>query len=195
VDRELFDALRELRRALADERGVAPFVLFHDSTLRSLARVRPSAPATLARVRGVGEQKARDLGERVLALIHQHVQARGLSADQPDRLPASAPDGPKRQTVSEIRAAELFRKSASIAEVCAQLERAPSTVSGYLELYILRHKPERVDAWIDDATYAAIAAAVDQQNSRAMKPVYDALKGVYGYEQIRIVMAHRRRNE
>jgi ATP-dependent DNA helicase RecQ len=62
VDRGLFDRLRALRLDLARSRGVPPYVIFHDATLREMARVRPvSMPALLA-VRGVGARKAEDLG-------------------------------------------------------------------------------------------------------------------------------------
>lgn len=192
VDRELFDALRELRRSIAAERNVAPVVLLHDAALRSLARVRPASLESLVGVRGLGEHKVADMGERVLQLIRQHVRERGLSSDQPDLPDPPLESSPKKASGSEIRAAELFRQGASIAQVCAEMNRAQSTVHGYLEQYILRHGPAKIDTWIDDAAYAVIAAAADQQGIPGLRPIYEALNGTYGYEQIRIVVAHRR---
>jgi ATP-dependent DNA helicase RecQ len=64
-----FERLRALRREIAAERGVPPYVVFHDSTLRELARARPTSLAQLFRVRGIGERKATDYGERLLALL------------------------------------------------------------------------------------------------------------------------------
>ncbi len=192
VDRDLFEALRELRRVLATERGAAPFVLFHDSTLRSLARVRPTSTQALARVRGVGERKAADLGERVLQLIREHAQARGLSIDQPEVQEPTQLAGPRKSTHSEIRAAALFKSGATIEQVCAEMNRAPSTVNGYLEQYIIRHKPARIDRWIDDAAYAAIAGAAEKQDAPGLRAIFEALNGAHSYEQIRIVLAHRR---
>jgi len=69
VDRGLFDALRALRLELARERGVPPYVIFHDSMLRDMARVKPRNRAELLEVYGVGEKKATDLGPRFLAVI------------------------------------------------------------------------------------------------------------------------------
>ncbi|HQZ38224.1 MAG TPA: DNA helicase RecQ [Vicinamibacterales bacterium] len=69
VDRSLFDALRELRLRIARERGVPPYVIFHDATLRELARVRPATLDALRHVYGVGARKAEDLGESVLSVI------------------------------------------------------------------------------------------------------------------------------
>ena len=69
VDRELFESLRELRLRVARERGVPPYVIFHDTTLRELARQRPQTAEALRHVYGVGARKAEDLGEQVLETI------------------------------------------------------------------------------------------------------------------------------
>jgi ATP-dependent DNA helicase RecQ len=72
VDRDLFDALRALRLTIARERGVPPYVIFHDATLREMSRVRPKTLRELLTVKGVGARKAEDLGERFLAAIREH---------------------------------------------------------------------------------------------------------------------------
>jgi ATP-dependent DNA helicase RecQ len=69
VDRELFERLRSLRLTIARERGVPPYVIFHDATLRDMARQRPHSMPALLGVRGVGARKAEDLGDRFLAAI------------------------------------------------------------------------------------------------------------------------------
>ncbi len=72
VDEELFESLRALRREIAAERGVAPFVILHDSTLRELARVRPVTLEALRLVRGMGERKVADFGARFVERIVAH---------------------------------------------------------------------------------------------------------------------------
>ncbi|MEM8961958.1 MAG: DNA helicase RecQ [Acidobacteriota bacterium] len=69
VDRELFDALREWRREVAIERGVPPYVIFHDTVLRALARDRPTDRGAMLEIPGIGEKKAADLGPDVLRRI------------------------------------------------------------------------------------------------------------------------------
>ena len=61
-----FEALREARRSLASESGVPPYVVFHDSTLRSIAEVRPRSLAELSQIQGVGEAKLRRYGAAML---------------------------------------------------------------------------------------------------------------------------------
>jgi ATP-dependent DNA helicase RecQ len=69
VDRGLFERLRELRLKIARGRGVPPYVIFHDTTLRELARVKPQTLEGFRRVYGVGERKAADLGPVFLETI------------------------------------------------------------------------------------------------------------------------------
>jgi len=73
VDRDLFDALRALRLDIARERRVPPYVIFHDTTLRELARLKPSTPAELRHVYGIGARKADELGPEILQAIQTHV--------------------------------------------------------------------------------------------------------------------------
>ena len=70
VDRDLFERLRTVRLHVARARGVPPYVIFHDTTLREMARVRPRTLEELHGIRGVGARKAEDLGEIFLAAIN-----------------------------------------------------------------------------------------------------------------------------
>ena len=69
VDRELFEELRVLRLEIARRRRVPPYVIFHDTTLREIARSKPKTKEQLRHVYGVGDRKAEDLGELVLAVV------------------------------------------------------------------------------------------------------------------------------
>jgi ATP-dependent DNA helicase RecQ len=69
VDRALFDRLRAMRLRIARSRGVPPYVVFHDSTLRELARTRPQTLRDLAGIRGMGDRKIETLGAAVLETI------------------------------------------------------------------------------------------------------------------------------
>jgi ATP-dependent DNA helicase RecQ len=69
VDRDLFERLRALRLSLARARHVPPYVIFHDTTLREMARLKPTTLSALRGVYGVGDRKAAELGEEFLGAI------------------------------------------------------------------------------------------------------------------------------
>ena len=69
VDRDLFERLRALRLQIARKRGVPPYVIFHDTTLRELARVKPKSLDELHHIYGVGARKAADYGPTILEAI------------------------------------------------------------------------------------------------------------------------------
>ncbi len=65
----LFDALRACRRELAQEGGVPPYVIFHDSTLREMAEQRPSSIREMSHISGIGQKKLDAYGDAFLAAI------------------------------------------------------------------------------------------------------------------------------
>jgi ATP-dependent DNA helicase RecQ len=72
VGNPLFEALRALRRDLAVEAGIPPYVIFHDATLREMALARPANLAQLGEIGGVGSRKLAAYGEAFLAIIRQY---------------------------------------------------------------------------------------------------------------------------
>lgn len=68
-DQPLFDAMRQLRREIAEERQVPPYVVFSDATLRELARARPQSPAEMLEVKGIGQAKLEAFGAVFLEIL------------------------------------------------------------------------------------------------------------------------------
>lgn len=68
---ELFQALRQLRKTLADRDGVPPFVVFNDATLLEMAAIRPQSLAALHQINGVGQTKLARYGAAFLQLLQQ----------------------------------------------------------------------------------------------------------------------------
>jgi ATP-dependent DNA helicase RecQ len=71
----LFEALRECRRALAKSAGVPPYVIFHDSTLREMARLQPMSQSELSRISGIGTRKLEAYGDAFLEVIRNQVSS------------------------------------------------------------------------------------------------------------------------
>jgi ATP-dependent DNA helicase RecQ len=83
VDRGLFDRLRAFRLTVARARGVPPYVIFHDATLRELARTQPTHVEALQHVYGVGARKAEVYGESIVEAIRSHQAAAKEAAGRP----------------------------------------------------------------------------------------------------------------
>jgi len=71
-DEELFEVLRGLRRAMAEERGIPPYLIFSDASLREMARERPTTKDAFLQIKGVGLRKLQELGPRFLECIREH---------------------------------------------------------------------------------------------------------------------------
>jgi ATP-dependent DNA helicase RecQ len=194
VDKDLFDALRHLRRRFAEQRQVQPYIVFSDATLRDLARVRPSTPEAMRLVYGVGETKLRDFGEAFLTLVREHCQQHGLSMDE------SAPAPSSRRATSEgtevrpgsvpHRAFELFRQGASIDAVVEQTGRVRGTVLNYLCDFLRRERPVDLTPWVSEERYKRIAEAARRVGTDRLKPIFVALGEQVSYDEIRLVVTH-----
>jgi DNA helicase II / ATP-dependent DNA helicase PcrA len=68
-DEELFERLRLWRKARADEESVPAFVIFTDATLQLIAEHRPTSPAALLRISGVGPAKLERYGESLFTVV------------------------------------------------------------------------------------------------------------------------------
>lgn len=76
VDRDLFESLRALRRGIAEEQSVPPYVVFSDASLRDMARVKPTTPEAFLDVHGVGQAKLEKFGEAFVDRIRAHASER-----------------------------------------------------------------------------------------------------------------------
>lgn len=72
TDQSLFDALRALRKSLADDLGVPPYVIFHDKSLLEMIDALPTNLSEMADISGVGAQKLERFGQAFLTVIKQH---------------------------------------------------------------------------------------------------------------------------
>lgn len=71
----LFEELRQLRRDLAEEQHVPPFVIFSDKTLRDMCAVLPETLDEMLDVKGIGENKLAKYGEQFLKVLQNYQEA------------------------------------------------------------------------------------------------------------------------
>jgi ATP-dependent DNA helicase RecQ len=177
---------------LAGARGVPPYLIFSDATLRELARIRPSELEKMHVIYGIGDSKLREFGTAFFNVLERHCGSRGLSRDNSFSCPRPPPERELRPSAAAAQAAILFRKGASLAEVARELDRAPGTVIEYLCEFILREKPASVARWVSDDVYHRVAEAAARVGVYPLKPLFVALNEQVPYDQLRIVTTHLR---
>jgi ATP-dependent DNA helicase RecQ len=203
TEQRLFDELRRLRRTIAGELAVPPFVVFADTTLIGLATARPSTPAAMLRVKGVGRAKLESFGERFLAAIAAFAAEHSLALDAsdaggqagaatPHRLAAAEADTPRGTATrggAMAAAAALFRRGVPVEQAAAELGRAASTTWQYLVDWVRDERPASIDPWVAPDVAARVRTALLASEDGRLKPVHAALGGDVPYELIRVVAA------
>ncbi|AWK44137.1 ATP-dependent DNA helicase RecQ [Photorhabdus laumondii subsp. laumondii] len=76
-DRKLFAKLRKLRKSIADEENIPPFVVFNDVTLIEMAEQCPVTEGEMLLINGVGQRKLERFGNVFMALIREHLEEFG----------------------------------------------------------------------------------------------------------------------
>ena len=192
ADRGLFDRLRQWRRGIAEQRGLPPFVILHDSVLQELSILRPSRLDTLREVRGMGEKRTADFAPELIALIGEYCRQHDLPCDvmRPSVPRQGEPRPERRSSQARLAAFRLFSQRQSIERVAEAIERARGTTVEYLGQYIAEQRPERIDAWVDEPTYRRVAAATATSGDGRLKPIFDQLGGEVPYDMIRLVVTH-----
>ncbi len=193
ADADLFETLRQLRRQTAARLGVPPYQVFPDTVLAEFSRGRPTTPAAMRRVSGVGEKKLAEFGPAFLNAIAGHCREKGLPTDVGapvtfapvvPKLPPAKPS-PKREL-----AFELFRDGGSVEDVIHQTGLSRPTINDYLADFVRFEKPGDIFGWVPEEVCERVAAAAEEHGTARLKPVYLALNEEVSYDQIRIVFAH-----
>lgn len=182
----LFDELREVRKELAREFGIPPYLVFNDVTLQEMTEQKPVTDAEMGRITGVGERKLHRFGEQFMAVIKKHVRREDKEA---------------RGDLSTHEASYLaYAAGETVEEIADRRKLSPNTVQGHLaKCYVEGLAPDldpteffkpQAPAWIDEAIAALPAEGL------GMKVICEYVNEKYGegsldYGQIQFVRALR----
>jgi len=188
-DEALFETLRQLRKQLADERQVPPYVVFSDVTLRYMARDYPVTEAQFARINGVGQHKLHEFGAAFLKAIATHLEShpRQMFADdsfKPPGFPARA-----RMSVTVRETWQRFRDGQTVEEIAAQRQLTPTTVLGHLADAITAGESLDLKRFLTAEQQQEISRAFEKLGVASLSPVFEALGGRYDYGRIKLVRA------
>ena len=175
---DLFERLRVLRKQLADEQNVPPYVVFTDSSLEEMSRLRPTTPEAFRNVSGVGDRKLQLFGKRFMEVIAGF-------------LTGQAREGTTLKGSTHLLTFELYQQGKTVDDIAEERKLSSSTIA--MHLIYLAGNGYDVDlaALVDTADRLDIERAIARVGveNNALKPVYDSLQGRYDYTKIRIVAA------
>ena len=189
-DEELFERLRQLRKRLADERAVPPYIVFSDVSLRQMARNYPADERSFSRISGVGEKKLREFGALFLEEIAAYLEtnARQVFAEESFTEPAPLPlrsslNDTARETVY------FFRQGKTVEEITRIRSLKESTIYGHLEDAIRAGEKIELDRVVNAAGQGEIAAAFKQHGFGNLTGAVESLGGRYSHGQLRVYRA------
>ncbi|WP_036189959.1 DNA helicase RecQ [Marinobacterium lacunae] len=173
-DHALWNALKALRKQLADEQDVPPYVIFHDATLMEMVVYRPLTPIQLRRLNGVGERKLNQYGDPFLELIAEHQAA-----------PAPDTDTQAQETLM------FYRSGMSVEQVARQQKLSVNVIYGHLAAAIAQGAIS-VDEVVElpDAERRQIEQTILEHRRHkggSLKVVHEALAGAYEYGVLRCI--------
>ena len=184
ADAELLEYLREWRRNIARDKGIAAFIVMHDSTLENLARAKPANLGALLYVSGMGEKKVEVYGAEILAALRRFKEGERASSEWHAK--ASRPG---EETLELLEKGHTFEEIAQIRG--RKVRTVVAMVAGMIESGEAKFREE----WFAAAKYAAIAEACSRLGTDLLKPIKEALPEETSYDEIRLVVAHLRARE
>lgn len=192
----LLGRLQALRKQLADEQSVPPYVVFANASLREMAQQQPLNRAQFSKISGVGSRKLAQYGEVFLAEIRDFREEMGLPIGKPDEMPPAKIT--KLPTVGSTQSHtwELWQMGLLPAEIAERRRMRLSTIMSHLaELYEAGH-PVDLDRLVKPDRQAQILQAIEIVGVDAyLSTIRDYLGQNYGYDEIRLMRAKWRRQQ
>ena len=189
VDPGLFAHLRKVRRELADEKGLPPFIVFGDVTLQDLCRRRPASLDAFRAAHGVGAKKSEEYGARFVQEITDYCTANNLPLDAPPAAaPVAVPKSEPRSTLN-AQAAARFEQGQSLAEVAAALGWVESTAAKHLVEFLQQTGRTSAQPWVSAENFARIQDAAADLGLERLKPLFERFEERISYDELRIARA------
>ena len=202
-DAELFEKLRALRKCLAEERNVPPYVVFSDVSLRHMAVAYPRSEEEFSRMHGVGEVKLEEYGPEFVSAIREYVEANNVEVQTGAELLALAPRSGRENRNGDSRGGslsgthettrEMLAQGLSIEQIANERGLAKNTVIGHMErianqgirldLNNVAPKPERL---------SIIEEAFRESGSAMLGPVKERLGDGFDYDELKLARIHLR---
>ncbi|MDD5726477.1 MAG: RecQ family ATP-dependent DNA helicase [Patescibacteria group bacterium] len=187
-DRELFEKLRAVRRALADKLAVPPYIIFGDRTLQDMARWYPQTQENMAKIFGMSQGKLEQYSNEFLAAIRLYTQPKGLKElEIPQTAFKASKPAARALTSTLLTTINLFQKKMSLEKIAEARNVKVSRIVYHLEKAL--EQGVKLDA--SHMVFPAdrlnrIEQAFDSAGSDLLTPAREALGDSYTYDEIRL---------
>jgi ATP-dependent DNA helicase RecQ len=188
----LFELLRVLRKGLADEEGVPPFVIFGDSTLKEMCRYYPVTEASMLQIKGVGQTKFAKYGEAFMKIIKQFILDNDIETDS-IMIPVSSEKRMKATEDQEEQPSHLisyqwYVNGMSIEEIAKKRQLTKITVQKHIIRSVQDGQPLNWTEIFDEETEQKVINAIQLCGIEKLKPIWEALNGEIDYFVIQTVI-------
>ncbi len=178
---ELFELLRQLRKQLAQKRGVPPYIIFSDATLEEMAARRPTQDAEMQQISGVGERKLQLYGDAFMEEI------RGFVASNANTLK----EGATLQVTLQ-----LYKQGLSVEQMAAKRELTSRTIYNHLAQLYESGADINLAPFISLTQIKEIIGTLKYlEQPYKLKDIYGRFDGLFSYPQIHFALAHHRKAE
>ena len=182
-DSDLHEYLREWRRLTAKQREVPAYIVMHDTALGELCRMRPQTLAQLLRVPGFGERKLELYGEQILDALEQF------------RKGARAAETSEKKSKPAEETIHLLKQGRTFAEIAEIRGRQITTVVAMVADLVEQGQLEFHAEWVGRAEQKKIEEACASFGLKRLRTLKDALPAEITFDEIRLVVAHLRRQQ
>lgn len=149
-DTRMFQVLRDVRKRIADANGWPPYVVFHDTALKEMARTYPCTDQEFAGIPGVGRKKLENFGGEFIAAIREYVDAEGIKkTDRPAKVnPAIVNNG--REEIA-FRTYETAVKPGTVKPLSVQPLSVQPDEKSLEDAYELQKRIDQLSSDLEDA--------------------------------------------
>ncbi len=199
-DPDLFERLRALRRQFATERGVPPYVIFSDRSLREMAKKMPRTEEIMLSVHGVGDAKYNQYGAAFQKEIQFFVDANPEKAPSPQSTEALSARKKREHRARKrkpklgdtyLETHRLLREGRSLEQIAKERSLAVSTIGSHVERLIQEGKITQIGDFVDSDVREHIEHLLDTCKSNLLRDIVEASDREITYEDVRLVRAWR----
>ncbi|MBO3460413.1 DNA helicase RecQ [Aetokthonos hydrillicola Thurmond2011] len=184
----LMQRLRSLRKQLADEQSVPPYVIFQDSTLKLMAQIQPQTKAEFSKLSGVGSHKLAQYGDKFLAEIRAYRTEQGLPTKQDNsKPPVNLP------SETELYTLQLYKQGFSVTEIAQKRNIRSTTVIRHLCDLIEKNQSVDLNQLVPIEKQQKILQVLEVLGDISLTPIKEYLGQNYSFDEIRLVRGKWRR--